>query len=214
MRLLLPRTRSFLIHSGQTAALLGAAVLAMAAAPMSGDVAAESSALTPLVEMAAPAEAPMPAVAEPAGPILRNISFQVPLNGYAINSRFGMRHMTAFGTTRMHEGVDIAAPHGTPVLTTAEGEVVRTGFNAGGYGHFIEVRHPNGLSSFYGHLSRVEVRAGDRLSGGERIGRVGSTGRSTGPHLHFEIRRSGAQMNPESVLGRQYAVDAEVASAS
>lgn len=206
MRRLLPTARSFLIHSGQTAALLAVGVLAMAAAPNAMMVAVEEEAV-PVAAEAAPEAPPVTAVARPAGPMMRTIMFARPIVGYAINSRFGIRHLAGEGKARAHQGVDIAAPTGTPVLSAAEGEVVRTGNQPSGYGRFIEVRHPNGLTSFYGHLSRVEVSDGDRLAAGETIGRVGTTGYSTGPHLHFEIRRDGAKMNPEQVLGQEYAVE-------
>ena len=108
------------------------------------------------------------------------------------------------------EGVDIAAPKGTSVYTTAEGKVIRAGFQAGGYGNFIEVKHPNGLSSVYGHLSRIDVHTGQVVASGERIGLVGSTGYSTGPHLHFEVRRNGGQVNPTKVVGQAFDVKVSV----
>jgi murein DD-endopeptidase MepM/ murein hydrolase activator NlpD len=83
---------------------------------------------------------------------------------------------------------------------------VRSGYDAGGYGRFVEIRHPNGMSTLYGHLSRLDVASGDRLSAGEKIGLVGSTGRSTGPHLHFEVSRGGRQINPVKVMGRSFEV--------
>jgi murein DD-endopeptidase MepM/ murein hydrolase activator NlpD len=210
MRRLLPNARSFLIHSGQTAALLGVAVLAMAAAPSAAEKTAEDA--LPVDAGAAPETPPAVAVAVAAGPMVREMTFEQPLPGYRINSRFGLRHMAAFGTTRPHEGVDFAAPTGTAVLSAAEGQVVRVGYEADGYGNFVEVRHPNGMSSFYGHMSRVDVRIGDRLGSAERIGRVGSTGRSTGPHLHFEIRRDGSKIDPERILGRAFAIKVEPAA--
>lgn len=205
MRRLLPTVRSFFIHSGQTAGLLAVAVMAMAAAPEAMMTAMDEGAVP--LSVASPALPPVAAVIEVAGPMIRTIVFSKPIEGYAINSNFGSRRLPTEARARQHEGVDIAAPVGTPILAAAEGEVVRTGYEAGGYGHFIEVSHPNGLSSFYGHLSRVDVRSGDRLNAGESIGRVGTTGRSTGPHLHFEIRRAGAKMNPERVIGREYAIE-------
>lgn len=166
---------------------------------------------TPLVVMA-PVAAPVAAVAEPAGPVTTTLVFALPVQGHAINSRYGVRHLAGEPAPRRHEGIDIAAPTGTPVVASADGEIVRTGYEPAGYGRFIEVRHANGLHSFYGHLSRVDVKRGDRVLGGERIGRVGSTGYSTGPHLHFEVRRDGAKMNPERILGREYVVAAESAA--
>lgn len=200
MRRLLPTARSFLIHSGQAAALAGVAVLAMAAAPMSAPepVAATSA-------LAVPEAPPLTAVAEEAGPITRLIAFAEPVKGYDVNSPFGPRQMPGQGV-RNHAGVDIAAPHGTSVFVTAEGLVLRTGYDAAGYGRFVEIRHPNGMSTLYGHLSRLDVASGDRLEGGQRIGLIGSTGRSTGPHLHFEVRRGDRQVNPVKVMGREFQV--------
>ncbi len=205
MRRLLPTVRSFLFHSGQAAALASVAVLAMAAAPSP----------EPYVEVeeagaAVPVPPPVTAEARPAGPMTRLISFAAPLKGYAINSAYGLRRLAGESRARQHKGVDIAAPLGTSVFVAAEGEVMRTGYDAGGYGRFIEVRHPNGMSTLYAHLSRVDVARGDRLGSGERIGLVGSTGRSTGPHLHFEVRRDHAQVNPTSVLGQEFEIDVEV----
>ena len=80
------------------------------------------------------------------------------------------------------------------------------GYDPEGYGNFIEVRHPNGMSTLYGHLSRIDVANGDAVAPGQRIGLVGSTGYSTGPHLHFEVRRGGAQVNPTKVVDRHFEV--------
>ncbi len=135
---------------------------------------------------------------------MRELAFEAPVRGYAINSKYGRR--TLGGQTRTHEGIDIAAPKGTGVFVTSEGQVVRTGFDAGGYGRFVEVRHPNGMTSLYGHLSRVDVHSGMSLAPGQRLGLVGSTGRSTGPHLHFEVRRGGRPVNPERVIGQSFQV--------
>src|SRR5690606_2267823 len=86
-----------------------------------------------------------------------------------------------------------------------DGEVVRTGYSSS-YGRFVEISHANGVTSFYAHMSRTMVNEGDVLRGGEQLGAVGSTGRSTGPHLHFEIRREGERINPEDFLGRTFAL--------
>ena len=202
MRRLLPTVRSFLFHSGQAAALASVAVLAMAAAPSPEPYYAAAEA-----EPAVPEAPPVTAVARPAGPMTRLIAFVTPLKGYAINSAYGLRRLAGEARARQHKGVDIAAPQGTSVFVASEGEVARTGYDAGGYGRFIEVRHPNGMSTLYAHLSRVDVARGDRLGSGERIGLVGSTGRSTGPHLHFEVRRDNAQVNPTSVLGQEFEIE-------
>lgn len=200
MRRLLPTARSFLLHSGQAAVLGAVAVLAMAAAPL-------TPAPAPATDeaLAVPEAPPVTAVASAAGPVTRMITFDEPVRGYAINSAFGMRRLPG-QHARRHEGVDIAAPTGTGVRVAAEGQVLRTGYDAGGYGRFIEVRHPNGMSTLYGHLSRIDVASGDAVAPGQRIGLVGSTGRSTGPHLHFEVRRGDRQVNPTKVMGREFAM--------
>ena len=200
MRRLLPTARSFLIHSGQAAALAGIAVLAMAAAPLAvpADVATTSA-------LAMPEAPPMTAVAEPAGPVTRLIAFEAPVRDYAVNSPFGLRRLPG-QAARHHEGVDIAAPRGTGVFVSAEGSVLRTGYDPTGYGRFVEIRHPNGMTTLYGHLSRLDVASGDTVKAGARIGLVGSTGRSTGPHLHFEVRRGERQVNPAKVMGHAFEV--------
>ncbi|MBU1540176.1 MAG: M23 family metallopeptidase [Alphaproteobacteria bacterium] len=200
MRRLLPTARSFLIHSGQAAALAGVAVLAMAAAPLADP----ADPAVPDV-LAVPAAPPMTAVAEPAGPVTRLIAFEAPVRGHEVNSPFGLRRLPG-QAARNHAGVDIAAPSGTGVYVSAEGSVLRTGYEPAGYGRFVEIRHPNGMTTLYGHLSRLDVASGDRLEAGERIGLVGSTGRSTGPHLHFEVRRGDRQINPVKVMGRAFEV--------
>lgn len=200
MRRLLPTARSFLIHSGQAAVLAGVAVLAMAAAPLS-----VPDPVLPVEAFAVPEAPPVTAVAEAAGPVTRLIAFNEPVRGYAINSPFGPRRIPG-QALRNHEGVDIAAPQGTGVFVAAEGSVVRTGYDAAGYGRFVEIRHPNGMSTLYGHLSRLDVASGDHVDGGQRIGLVGSTGRSTGPHLHFEVRRGDRQVNPVKVMGHEFQV--------
>lgn len=137
---------------------------------------------------------------------VRTIAFAAPVEGYAVNSRFGMRRLSYEPRARMHEGLDYAAPTGTPVLSAADGVVLRTG-DSSSYGRFVEVAHPNGVTSFYAHLSRVDVGAGDRLQAGEELGKVGATGRVTGPHLHFEIRQAGQQIDPAEFLGRSFALE-------
>ena len=196
----LARCKSLLIHSGQTVAFAAVAVLAAAAAP---GVTRETP---PPALAAAPVAPPVKAQVEAPGPVMRQIVFSAPVRGYAINSPYGLRKLAIEARARAHKGVDIAAPKGTTVFTAAEGRIVRTGYDAGGYGNFIEVRHPNGLSTVYGHLSRIDVASGDAVTPGQRIGLVGSTGYSTGPHLHFEVRRNGGQVNPTQVMGRHFDV--------
>jgi murein DD-endopeptidase MepM/ murein hydrolase activator NlpD len=105
------------------------------------------------------------------------------------------------GRRRFHRGVDLPAPAGTPVLSLADGRVQQVG-RRGGYGLQVLVEHANGWTTRYAHLSDVDVRPGDRVTRGHRLGRVGSSGRSTGPHLHFEAARGGRSSDPSAtVLG-------------
>ncbi len=136
---------------------------------------------------------------------VRTIAFSAPVVGYQTNSRFGLRRLSFERRARMHEGLDYAAPSGTPILAAADGRVIRTGTSSS-YGRFVEIQHANGVTSFYAHMSRIVASEGDVVVAGDQIGAVGSTGRSTGAHLHFEIRREGRQINPENFLGRSFAL--------
>jgi murein DD-endopeptidase MepM/ murein hydrolase activator NlpD len=111
------------------------------------------------------------------------------------------RFTSGFGRRwgRMHEGLDLAGAYGSPVYTTADGFVTHAGWESG-YGNMVEVRHPFGLSTRYGHLSAVKVTVGQKVSRGDRIGDMGNTGRSTGTHLHYEVRVGGSAVNPMSFI--------------
>jgi murein DD-endopeptidase MepM/ murein hydrolase activator NlpD len=109
-------------------------------------------------------------------------------------SRYGLRRDPFTGAQRFHHGLDFGAPTGTPVSTVADGVVVRAG-DAGGYGLLVVVDH-GGVQTFYAHLSHIEVVVGQSVGRGELVGLVGSTGRSTGPHLHFEVRLDGVSTDP------------------
>lgn len=111
-----------------------------------------------------------------------------------ISSNFGMR----WG--RMHEGLDIAAGMGTPIYAALDGTVTYSGW-ATGYGNFIKLKHKDGLETYYGHCSKLLVKEGDTVKKGQEIGKVGSTGNSTGPHLHFEVRVNGVAKDPTPYLG-------------
>jgi murein DD-endopeptidase MepM/ murein hydrolase activator NlpD len=101
----------------------------------------------------------------------------------------------------MHKGIDIAAPVGTPILASAPGEIISAGWNSGGYGNLVKIRHADGSVTYYGHNSRILVRTGQMVAQGEQISEMGSTGRSTGPHLHFEVRPDGmGAVNPIAFL--------------
>jgi murein DD-endopeptidase MepM/ murein hydrolase activator NlpD len=101
---------------------------------------------------------------------------------------------------RRHDGIDFPAPMGTPVGAAGVGTVVSAGWNSGGYGNLVIVQHRLGYQTYYAHLSRFAVSAGSRVAGGVRIGYVGTTGHSTGPHLHFEVRLNGVPINPEPLF--------------
>ncbi len=119
-----------------------------------------------------------------------------PVNGGFITSSFGWRKDPFTGRYKMHEGIDISAPYGTPVYATAKGRVVYAGFK-GGYGLVVEIDHGNGTITRYAHLSKILVRAGQKVVRGDIIGRVGNTGRSTGPHVHYEVIVNGNARNPK-----------------
>jgi murein DD-endopeptidase MepM/ murein hydrolase activator NlpD len=101
---------------------------------------------------------------------------------------------------RFHTGLDFSAASGTPVVAAASGRVTFAGRSTGGWGNLVTIAHPGGTRTLYAHLLRVGVRVGQRVEAGNRIGRVGSSGRSTGPHLHFEVRLRGAAVDPLPAL--------------
>ena len=105
---------------------------------------------------------------------------------------------------RMHKGIDIAAPIGTPILAAASGEVIFAGWSSGGYGNLVKMKHPDGSVTFYAHNNKIFVRRGQKIKQGQQIAEMGSTGYSTGPHLHFEIRKNGSTaVNPIAYLPRK-----------
>lgn len=122
-----------------------------------------------------------------------------PVDRLSFTSNFGIRSDPFRGTARMHAGVDIPGPIGTPIYATADGMIERAG-RAGGYGNMVEVDHGKGISTRYGHMSRILVEAGTRVERGQLIGLMGSTGRSTGSHLHYEVRIDGHAVNPAPFL--------------
>jgi murein DD-endopeptidase MepM/ murein hydrolase activator NlpD len=112
-----------------------------------------------------------------------------------VGSRFGMRYHPILHYNRMHSGIDVSAPSGAPLVAVGSGRVQSAGWS-GGYGNCVMIDHGDGLVSVYAHMSRIGVRTGQGVAPGEAIGAVGSTGLSTGPHLHFEIRVNGTAVNP------------------
>ena len=118
-----------------------------------------------------------------------------PISNAAISSRFGKRIDPFLRQPALHTGVDFRSPKGSPVQSTAAGTIVSAKYN-GGYGKMVEIDHGNGVTTRYSHLSRILVKAGDRVAKGDIVARVGSTGRSTGPHLHYEVRIDGNAIDP------------------
>lgn len=115
-------------------------------------------------------------------------------SGYTITSRFGTR------SSGMHKGLDVAAPSGTAIHAAAAGTVASAGWDNTGYGNFVLITHTNGVQTLYGHCSALYVSAGQYVEQGQTIAAVGSTGWSTGPHLHLEIRVNGTRVNPQYYL--------------
>ncbi len=122
-----------------------------------------------------------------------------PVEHLAFTSNFGIRSDPFRGTAKMHAGVDIPGPVGTPVYATADGFVDRAE-RAGGYGNLVEIDHGKGIQTRYGHLSKILVADHTRVHRGQLIALIGSTGRSTGPHLHYEVRIDGHAVNPVPFL--------------
>ena len=134
--------------------------------------------------------------------LVNNIAY-MPM-GYprlsSFTSFFGYRsNPFDFGGGEFHPGIDFKGHRGDPVKSTASGRVIFAG-RAGGYGNCVRIKHPNNLETWYGHLSKINVKEGQRITVGDVIGKVGSTGRSTGPHLHYEIRKNGHPVNPKQYL--------------
>ena len=120
-----------------------------------------------------------------------------PVSG-RVSSSFGTRRHPILGYSRFHKGMDFAAPHGAPIRAATDGVVVFAGRN-GGYGNYVRVKHAGGYMTSYAHMSRIKAQRGAKVRQGQVIGYVGSTGLSTGPHLHYELYKNGKAINPRSV---------------
>ncbi len=136
--------------------------------------------------------------------LMRIASLKVPVamplhNEFRFTSGFGVRHDPKGRGTRMHTGVDLAGPKGTPIYATADGVVVAAGPESG-YGNVVRIQHEFGFETVYAHQSKIMVRVGQQVSRGVQIGAMGSTGRSTGSHLHYEVRVNNAPVNPMTYL--------------
>lgn len=113
-----------------------------------------------------------------------------------IASGFGMRIDPVYGTPKMHKGLDFTAPQGTPVYATGNGIISAAGYGDAGYGNYIKINHGYGYETLYGHMVKLKARIGQRVKRGEVIGWVGSTGKSTGPHCHYEVHVNGQEVDP------------------
>ena len=123
-----------------------------------------------------------------------------PAAARTVTSDFGVIRSAGGGGSRRHQGIDISAPKGWPVFATADGVVSRVDRDRRGYGRYVVLSHANGYSTLYAHLSKVSVKQGARVRAGETIGAIGRTGRATGYHLHYEVRRNGQPVNPRAYL--------------
>ena len=138
-------------------------------------------------------------VATRTGELVKTLPLSWPVRG-PVNSEYGRRRSPWNGRLQRHEGIDIGGAPGTPVTAPAPGTVVTASVQGGALGKYVTVDHGNGLRSRYGHLAKVNVTPGQRIEKGQVLGVVGSTGRSTGPHLHYEVRVDGKPVDPETFL--------------
>jgi murein DD-endopeptidase MepM/ murein hydrolase activator NlpD len=130
---------------------------------------------------------------------LARIPQVMPADGMMVSSSYGIRSDPFTGEAAMHSGLDFRGAKGAPIHAAAEGRVSFVGVK-GGYGNVVEVSHGNGLMTRYAHMSGFKARVGQDVAAGDQIGLIGSTGRSTGPHLHFEVRVNGRAVNPRTFL--------------
>ena len=129
-----------------------------------------------------------------------NATWLEPVSGYTITSAFGYRKAPTKGASTYHQGIDMACPTGTPIYATRSGTVTTASYQAGGAGYYVSINHGDGFASIYMHMTRYVVSQGQSVSQGQLIGYVGSTGVSTGPHLHFGISYGGTYVNPMAYL--------------
>ncbi|MBU6235564.1 MAG: peptidoglycan DD-metalloendopeptidase family protein [Alphaproteobacteria bacterium] len=132
------------------------------------------------------------------GEPVKKALLRTPVDGARVTSGFGMRRHPIQGYNKMHKGMDFGAPTGTPIFAAGDGVVSRANWFSG-YGKYVSIKHNGTYSTAYAHMSQIMVKAGQRVKQGQIIGRVGTTGNSTGPHLHFEVLKAGAQINPKNV---------------
>lgn len=125
--------------------------------------------------------------------------FMLPLSNTKITSGFGLRVHPLFGVLKYHEGIDLKQKYGAPVRAACDGRVIFAGW-AEGYGKLVILKHHKGYTTYYGHLSKIRVKVGSWVNKGQIIGNVGDTGWTTGPHLHFEIRKNGVPVDPKKII--------------
>lgn len=137
---------------------------------------------------------------QPNGRSIKHTLMRTPINGARMSSGFGKRRHPVLGYTKMHKGIDFAAPRGTPIFAAGDGVIEKAGWFSS-YGKYVRIRHNSKLKTAYAHMSKIKptVKTGSRVKQGQVIGYVGTTGRSTGPHLHYEVLSGGRQVNPRSV---------------
>ncbi len=130
-----------------------------------------------------------------------NVDFSmiVPLDNYRVTSRFGYRISPVSDSAGLHTGIDLAADYGTPIYASADGYVLDAMYD-NSYGNYVKIQHPDGFVTIYAHCSLLNVKSGETVKQGDVIAKVGSTGASTGNHLHFEMRKDNIRVNPEYVL--------------
>lgn len=141
-----------------------------------------------------------PAYYSPEGETVRRALLRTPIDGARVTSGFGLRRHPILGYSKMHKGMDFGAPTGTPIFAAGDGTIEILG-RRGAYGNYVRIKHSNTYSTAYAHISKFAkgMKSGTKVKQGQIIAYVGSTGRSTGPHLHFEVLQSGKQINPASV---------------
>lgn len=134
------------------------------------------------------------------GRSIKKSLLKTPINGARLSSGFGMRRHPILGYNKMHRGLDFAAPRNTPIFAAGNGTIKYRG-RKGAYGNFIEIKHSNGYSTAYAHMNKFNkrFRRGSKVKQGDVIGYVGTTGRSTGPHLHYEVRKKGKRIDPRKI---------------
>jgi murein DD-endopeptidase MepM/ murein hydrolase activator NlpD len=206
---------------GKAAGLSAAAFFAMAASPALANGASAATQATGVIDIAKTSDAPLirndeefsrlfaswqADADEKTGIAGVSVPSRMPLENMVLTSSYGMRNHPVLGKRRKHNGVDLAAPRGTPVYATADGKI-EMAQRYSSYGNYVQIAHGGEYETRYAHLSSYTVAEGDMVHKGELIGYVGSTGRSTGPHLHYEVRLEGAPVDPRPYMsGTQLAI--------